>query len=414
MSDLPTGWIKTKLGEVSEINMGQSPSGTATNSNGQGIPLVGGASDFEEDILTPTRYTSAPTKICQPNDLILCIRATIGKLALAKGSYCLGRGVAGIRSDSTKINSHWLCYALIKDAVELDKAGTGSTFRSISKETIFSWIIPLPPLDEQRRIVAKLDTLFSHTRKAREELDRIPDLIKRYKQAVLSAACSGKLTEDWRRENDCEKWNKLKLENVANIIDPHPSHRTPKECKEGVPYLGIGDINSDGKFDFVNARQVSIDILKEHQERYTLTEGDLIFRKIGTLGKVTRLPLDCKYTLSANVILIQPISNIVEHSYLFYFLQAPETMKIVLDQSNSTSQAAFGIKKLRAFEFMIAALPEQQEIVKRLEEKFKAIEQMEAQYQKASKLLDRLEQATLSKAFRGELVPQDPNDEPAS
>jgi type I restriction enzyme S subunit len=102
----------------------------------------------------------------------------------------------------------------------------------------------VPPLNEQRRIVDKLERIGDRHRTARNELNHIPKLIARYKQAVLAAACSGKLTEDWRENNDCKTWKITNLDAVANIVDPHPSHRTPKEFPDGIPYVGIGDIDS--------------------------------------------------------------------------------------------------------------------------------------------------------------------------
>ena len=126
------------------------------------------------------------------------------------------------------------------------------------------------------------------------------------------------------------------------------------------------------------------------------------------------MPLGIEYTLSANVILIQPKVDFVEPPYLMFFLQSPKTMKEITSQSSSTSQAAFGIKKMRVFQFLMPDLQEQKEIVRRVEKMFEKIDMMEQEYQKAAKLCDRLEQATLAKAFRGELLPQDPDDEPAS
>lgn len=175
-------------------------------------------------------------------------------------------------------------------------------------------------------------------------LDAIPTIIKSFRQSVLAAAVSGKLTKEWRGDEQLN-WKAIKLEDAAGIIDPQPSHRTPKAVEGGVPYIGIGDLKSDGSIDFENARKVSMDVLKEHNARYQLKKGDFVFGKIGTLGKATILPTDIDYTLSANVILIQPKISLVDASYLMHFLSAPSTMEEVARQSNSTSQAAFGIKK---------------------------------------------------------------------
>lgn len=106
LSELPRGWAITTMGDVIFIEMGQSPDGSATNTTGDGLPLIGGASDLDENLPRPTRYTSTPTKVSEIGDLILCVRATIGKLNYADNRYCLGRGVAGLRPIS--FEKEWL------------------------------------------------------------------------------------------------------------------------------------------------------------------------------------------------------------------------------------------------------------------------------------------------------------------
>lgn len=106
MSKLPKAWERSNLGVISYINMGQSPKGEYTNIIGEGLPLVGGASDFSELYPRPKKHTSSPTKTSQKGDVLLCIRATIGKVNVADREYCLGRGVAGFRP--ILVNQKWL------------------------------------------------------------------------------------------------------------------------------------------------------------------------------------------------------------------------------------------------------------------------------------------------------------------
>jgi len=428
--DLPMGWVEKSLLELTGIDglmtdgdwiesKDQDPNGEVRLIQladiGDGI-FVNKSSRF----LTLDRSKELKCTFLQEGDLLIarmpdplgraCLFPNINQLSVTAVDVCVWR------AGKEGVNSKWLMYFINSPAVrnQIQSLASGTTRQRISGGNLKKLPLPLPPLNEQRRIVEKLDRIADRQRSARNELNHIPKLIARYKQAVLAAACSGKLTEDWREKNNCKTWKLTNLDVVANIVDPHPSHRTPKEYPDGIPYVGIGDINSSGNFDFVNSRKVSPDILKEHQERYTLSKGDFVFGKIGTLGNVTPLPLGIEYTLSANVILIQPKIDFVEPPYLMFFLQSPQTMKEITSQSSSTSQAAFGIKKMRAFQFLMPDLEEQKEIVRRVEDKFAKIDKMEEEYQKAAKLCDRLEQATLAKAFRGELVPQDPDDEPAS
>lgn len=198
-AELPMGWVETTLGDSVVIEMGQSPDGSATNTVGNGLPLIGGASDLGKNLPCPSRYTSTPTKVSEIGDLILCIRATIGKLNYADNRYCLGRGVAGLRPINFERN--WLKYYLNYCAKDLEQAGTGTTFRQIDKTTLQNWYIPLPPLNEQCRIVTKIEALKARSQQVKEALEAIPPLLDRFRQSVLAAAFRGDLTADWREKN---------------------------------------------------------------------------------------------------------------------------------------------------------------------------------------------------------------------
>lgn len=209
-------------------------------------------------------------------------------------------------------------------------------------------------------------------------------------------------------------WGKITHDEVADIIDPHPSHRTPTEDPYGIPYIGIGDIDNSGVIDFENARKVPKSVLDEHRERYTINDGDFIFGKIGTIGSATKIPALGEYTISANVILVKPIKEKVNPSYHLLFWRSPLALEISAKGSKATSQAAFGIKKMRKAELLYPPMDEQNEIVRRVDQLFAFADQLEAKVTTAQARIDRLTQSILAKAFRGELVPQDPNDEPAS
>lgn len=143
-------------------------------------------------------------------------------------------------------------------------------------------------------------------------------------------------------------WQVCKVGDVAGTIDPQPSHRTPPVSADGVPYIGIADCNYEHCIiDFNNARKVGFSVLKEHKVRYSLHDGDFIIGKIGTIGKPFFIPAIQNYTLSANTVLIQPIHQMVEPSYLFVFFQSEYMNRIIEEEQKSTSQPAFGIQKVR-------------------------------------------------------------------
>lgn len=194
----PDGWVWTTLRNVGTVNMGQSPRGIFTNALGEGLPLIGGASDIEVSGPKPARYTSQPTRVCRSGDIIVCVRATIGKTVKADREYCLGRGVASIKPASS--SGDFMRWYLASQVEQLKDLGTGTTFKQISKDDLNAFPIPLAPLAEQQRIVAKVEALFEQSRTARAALDRIPPLLRKFRQSVLAAAFSGDLTSDWREQ----------------------------------------------------------------------------------------------------------------------------------------------------------------------------------------------------------------------
>jgi type I restriction enzyme S subunit len=200
---------------------------------------------------------------------------------------------------------------------------------------------------------------------------------------------------------------------IADAIDPQPSHRTPTEYPGGVPYIGMGDVTSDGELDRCGALKVQPFVLKEHQERYTLHEGDFFVGKIGTLGKPVRVSLPYDYALSANIVLIQPVS-LIDARFPFYWMASPVLERMLIRDSRATTQAAFGIKRFRTLPCPLPPLAEQQRIANEIERRVSAIAAINRDFQSLTARSARLRQSILKTAFSGQLVPQHPNDEPAS
>jgi type I restriction enzyme, S subunit len=410
MSELPKGWVKTRLESIANIEMGQSPSGSATNTDQVGFPLIGGASDFQNGEIVPSRYTSKPTKLSKAGDLILCIRATIGKLAISNGELCLGRGVAGLRP--VAIHPSLLAYFLRHEVDALNEAGTGTTFRQIDKATLSSWSVPLPPLAEQRRIVAKLDRLFARTRRASEELARIPRLIAHYKQAILATAFRGDLTKDWRVDDFMiegepwpipTSWEWKKIQDIAeiasNLVQPSKvqdlPHIAPNHIESGIPRL----------MPYTTVQEDAV-ISPKHR----FFPGQIIYSKIRPYLRKAVL-VDFDGVCSADMYPIWPKCN---ELYLLYWLISPDFNDLAMEHQGRTVLPKINQKALYSLPIPLPPNDEQQRIAKLITEAFEHMNRLTSELTLALVLTDRLDQANLAKAFRGELIPQDPNDEPAS
>ena len=201
-----------------------------------------------------------------------------------------------------------------------------------------------------------------------------------------------------------EHWVWCRGNDLANYIDPQPSHRTPPISKDGIPYVAMSDIKKDGTIDFNSARKVSLNILDEHQKRYQLEDGDFIFGKIGTIGKPVLLPQPFEYTLSANVILIQPNRKIILDDFLYYFLGSPVAEKNLIDKKSTTSYPVFGMAKARNMPVPLPPLHEQQLIVAKLDELMAFCDGLEESIKESQGLNEILLQEVLREALQGEKV----------
>ena len=157
--------------------MGQAPMGSSYNDNGEGYALIAGAGDFGAHNPKPKKHTIKPTRLSEPDDLILCIRATIGDLNWSDAEYCLGRGVAGLRPNPDKLDKNYLWHFIQANKDQLESKGTGSTFKQVSRSHIEEWEIPLPPLEEQKRIAAILDKADAIRRKRQQAIDLTDQLL---------------------------------------------------------------------------------------------------------------------------------------------------------------------------------------------------------------------------------------------
>ena len=155
--------------------MGQAPSGDSYNDRAEGLPLIAGAGDFAGERPQVKKFTTSPSKSCAAGDIVLGIRASIGAKVWADGEYCLGRGVAGLRPGA-ELHDRYLWHWLTHSAPTLSAKGRGATFLQVNRADVSELVIPLPALDEQRRIAAILDQADALRAKRRQALTRLDSL----------------------------------------------------------------------------------------------------------------------------------------------------------------------------------------------------------------------------------------------
>jgi type I restriction enzyme, S subunit len=189
---LPDGWRWVKLGDVCEIIMGQSPPSETYINLPVGLPFFQGKADFGKRYPTPRVWCNQPIKIAEKNDILISVRAPVGSSNLSNCKCCIGRGLAAIRSIG-KTDTDFIFLFLKLNEHTLASLGNGSTFTSISRKDLDTFLIPLPPLPEQKRITAILNEKLEAVERARQAAKEQLEAIDRLPSVLLSRAFRGEL-----------------------------------------------------------------------------------------------------------------------------------------------------------------------------------------------------------------------------
>lgn len=261
-------------------------------------------------------------------------------IAYRVSGKCWVNNHAHVLKPKEGLDVDYLCYSLM--FYNTDGLVNGATRQKLTQATMRKMLIPMRGVNEQTVIVEKLKTIQRIIEKRTEEIQRLDELIKARFVELFGDPLDG-----------TAKYPIHQVGDVAVSVDPQPSHRTPPVEEGGIPYVSIKDCDSKtGMIDFEGARKVSRKVLEEHLDRYTLHEGDFVIGKIGTIGNPIFVPARNDYTLSANVVLVQPNTELVSAYYLKYAFESAFVERQFSEAKNSTSQAAFGIQKVRTIEVM--------------------------------------------------------------
>ena len=291
-----------------------------------------------------------------------------------------------------------IIYYLMR-TVDLNEVSRSTTVPSIRKSDIEDLIFNIPPIAEQQQITAKLDELLAQVDNLKTRLDTIPKILKRFRQSVLAAAVSGKLTE----KRDEALWQEKKLEDVCISISDG-DHQAPPRSKTGIPFLVISNI-SKGKIDFSNIeRWVPEDYYFSLKAIRVPQRNDILYTVTGSFGIPVLVDTDEKFCFQRHIAIIKPNSAMVNYRFLQIILGSLQGFKQAESVATGTAQKTVSLKGLRNFIFEFPALEEQTEIVARVERLFALADQIEQRVNDAQSRVNHLTQAILAKAFRGELT----------
>ena len=258
------------LKDVCAINMGQSPDSDSYNNNGEGVPFFQGNADFGERYPVVRKWCSAPTKMAAPEDILISVRAPIGAMNYAKEECCIGRGLAALTPDRTKVSPEFLFWLLKEKNTELNSKGTGSTFKAIGKKVLEETMIPNIPIEKQLEYSEALEKVHAIIQMRKKEIQHLDDLIKaRFVEMFGDPYVNPK------------GWIECALSEKLNLVGGYAFKSDMFDENGGIPVLRIGNINT-GYFKPIKLVYWQED---ESLERYAMHPGDLVMSLTGTIGK---------------------------------------------------------------------------------------------------------------------------------
>lgn len=325
--------------------------------------------------------------------------------------FMFQRHIAYIRPAPEIVNSTYLTRALASPICkeQADAAARGVAQRTVTLGDLGKFELPIAPLPEQHRIVAKIETLFTRSSRARDELAHIPKLIERYRQAVLEAAF---------KDTAAEGWAETAVEDiVADCRVGLVRSKTEQRTEGGTPYVRMQHYDLWGRWSFDDLTHV--DLTNTELKLYRLEPGDLLFNTRNSAELVGKMAIWPKsrngYVYNNNILRLRFRSHVDPRFVMFALRGSSAAQQLEAAKSATTSVAAIYQRNLMGCRI---PLPQdravQSKVADKIEAQLATIDSMAREMLCASAMLDRLDQSILDKAFTGKLVPQDPNDEPAS
>ncbi|MFR8991205.1 MAG: restriction endonuclease subunit S [Fusobacterium sp.] len=470
---LPSNWVWTTWEEISDIF--SSKRVLQKDWQKEGIPfyrtreIVALAKDelFSNELfISQEHYDSLAkeTRMPKAGDLMVTGIGTIGICYLVKENDCFYYKDASVLCVSKKgdINSEYLKYLMKTPFMvsQIKKNSAGTTVDSLTINKYKTYKLPLPPLEEQKRIVEKLDSLFEKIQKIKEIIEEVKEKTTSRREAILSKAFSGELTEKWRGENknfipvdeillrvENEKqeliknkiikksskiepitendilfdipqsWKRIKLNDIAFVTKlagfEYTKNIFPNLVEKGIP-LFKGKNVQDGKivYEFESYIPESI---SDELPRSQITKKCLLTPYVGTIGNIALFEGNFKAHLGSNVGKIEVFNNFNENileKYLLYYFRSCYGLAQLKKHRKATAQESISIEAIRDCVIILPPLEEQKEIVRVLDKIFEEENRISELISLENKI-EILEKTILDRAFRGELGTGNNDDEPA-
>nr|WP_146096676.1 restriction endonuclease subunit S [Xanthomonas arboricola] len=355
-----------------------------------------------------------------PDDVLLTIVGALGRSAVVPSEspeFTVQRSVAVLKTKHLEPNYlRFLLESPIAQRFFQDNA-KGTAQKGIYLKALGLMPIVVAPLAEQKRIAQKLDALLAQVDTLKARIDAIPALLKRFRQSVLTSAATCELTSEWRATQGLDDPVPTKLGELIRTGPQNGLYKPSSTYGSGTKIVRIDGFYSGELRDWHSLRSLQLDAREE--QVWALNVGDILINRVNSieyLGKCALVrSLPGPTVFESNMMRIAVDERVIEPEFLMRALSAEiGRARLIANAKHAVNQASINQGDVKACSILVPTLSEQTEIVRRVEQLFAYADQLEAKVAAAQQRIDALTQSLLAKAFRGELVPQDPTDEPAS
>ena len=344
--------MMARLEEICAINMGQSPDSSTYNEDGNGLPFFQGNADFGEIYPAVRMWCSEPTKIAREKDILISVRAPIGALNIANCECCIGRGLAALTVNEDICAQEYLWHALSGKVDELNSKGTGSTFKAINKKTLSETEIPLPPIDEQRKIAAILDKVSDLIAKRQQQLDKLDEMIKARFMEIFGDS-----------ETNTKNWRVLPMSKICSVGSSKRIYQS-EQSSSGVPFWRISDLTS-----LITTGTVTPELyIPEERYKELKTQGqvpapgDILITSRGTLGQCYIVKVNDRFYFQDGMISwLSGYMDGVTPLYISYLFTMPGFRKQIDSMQAGSTVAYLSITMIKKLKVMLPDIESQQQ-----------------------------------------------------
>jgi type I restriction enzyme S subunit len=408
---IPDSWVWTTLNELFLIERGGSPRPIQQflTDDEDGINWIKiGDTELGQKYIETTKEKIKPeglkkSRLVVDGDFILSNSMSFGRPYIVKTTGAIHDGWLVFRDIDNNLDKDFFYYLLSSSYVyqQFSRNASGSTVRNLNIDIVKQTNISLPPLNEQKRIVAKIEKLFSNLDNSDKYLIHLEKQLKRYRQSILKSTFDNELRENW-----------ILLENIFDIErggSPRPIEQFLTTAEDGINWIKIGDTKLGQKYIETTKEKIKPEGLKKSR---LVVDGDFILSNSMSFGR----PYIVK-TIGAIhdgwLVFREKIKN-VNKDYFYYLLSSAYMYQKFSEKASGSTVKNLNKDLVKKIKVPFPSISKQEEIVKNIEKHFSIIDKLEIVVQQSIKESKRLRQSILKQAFEGKLVEQDPNDESAS